>query len=87
MLFRSSAIVEAGGQFVQAENEVAAANMLMGTAAYGVRALTSSSSPGVSLKQEAISYMAGSEIPGVIVNMSRGGPGLGDIGPSQGDYF
>mgnify|MGYP000229120128 FL=1 len=85
--FMSSAIVEAGGQFVQAESEVAAANMLMGAAACGVRALTSSSSPGVSLKQEAISYMAGSEIPGVIVNMSRGGPGLGDIGPSQGDYF
>lgn len=85
--FMSSAIVEAGGQFVQAESEVAAANMLMGAAACGVRALTSSSSPGVSLKQEAISYMAGSEIPGVIVNMSRGGPGLGDIGSSQGDYF
>lgn len=85
--FMSSAIVEAGGQFVQAESEVAAANMLMGAAACGLRALTSSSSPGISLKQEAISYMAGSEIPGVIVNMSRGGPGLGDIGPSQGDYF
>ena len=85
--FLSSALVEAGGQFVQAESEVAAANMLMGAAACGIRAMTSSSSPGMSLKQEAISYMAGSEIPGVIVNVSRGGPGLGDIGPSQGDYF
>lgn len=85
--FMSSAMIEAGGDFVQAESEVAAANMLMGAAACGIRALTSSSSPGMSLKQEAISYMAGSEIPGVIVNISRGGPGLGDIGPSQGDYF
>lgn len=85
--FLSQALPEAGGQFVQAESEVAAANMLMGAAACGIRSMTSSSSPGVSLKQEAISYMAGSEIPGVIVNVSRGGPGLGDIGPSQGDYF
>ncbi|WP_164561913.1 3-methyl-2-oxobutanoate dehydrogenase subunit VorB [Nitratidesulfovibrio vulgaris] len=83
----SSAIPAAGGEFVQAESEVAAANMLLGAAACGVRAFTSSSSPGVSLMQEAISYMAGSELPGVIVNMNRGGPGLGDIGPSQGDYF
>jgi len=85
--FMSSAMFEAGGQFVQAESEVAAANMLLGAVAAGVRAMTSSSSPGLSLKQEAISYMAGSELPGVIVNMNRGGPGLGDIGPSQGDYF
>ncbi len=85
--FMSKAIVEAGGEFVQAESEVAAANMLLGAGAAGVRAMTSSSSPGLSLKQEAISYMAGSEIPAVIVNMNRGGPGLGDIGPSQGDYF
>jgi len=85
--FMSQALVDAGGQFVQAESEVAAANMLLGAGASGVRAMTSSSSPGVSLKQEAISYMAGSEIPAVIVNMTRGGPGLGDIGPSQGDYF
>jgi 2-oxoglutarate ferredoxin oxidoreductase subunit alpha len=77
---------KAGGQFVQAESEVAAANMLLGAAACGVRAMTSSSSPGISLMQEAISYMAGSQLPGVIVNMNRGGPGLGDIGPSQGDY-
>lgn len=85
--FMSKAIVDAGGEFVQAESEVAAANMLLGAGATGVRAMTSSSSPGVSLKQEAISYMAGSEIPAVIVNMNRGGPGLGDIGPAQGDYY
>lgn len=85
--FMSTAIIEAGGEFVQAESEVAAANMLLGAAAAGHRALTTSSSPGVSLMQEAISYMAGSELPGVIVNMNRGGPGLGDIGSSQGDYF
>ncbi len=85
--FMSTAIVKAGGDFVQAESEVAAANMLLGAAAAGRRALTTSSSPGVSLMQEAISYMAGSELPGVIVNMNRGGPGLGDIGSSQGDYF
>ncbi|BDQ34272.1 3-methyl-2-oxobutanoate dehydrogenase subunit VorB [Pseudodesulfovibrio portus] len=85
--FMSSAIIKAGGDFVQAESEVAAANMLLGAGAAGVRAMTSSSSPGMSLKQEAISYMAGSEIPAVIVNMNRGGPGLGDIGPAQGDYY
>ena len=83
----SAAMPAAGGEFVQAESEVASANMLLGAAACGVRAMTTSSSPGVSLMQEAISYMAGSELPGVIVNMNRGGPGLGDIGSSQGDYF
>lgn len=83
----SSAMPAVGGEFVQAESEVASANMLLGAAACGVRAMTSSSSPGVSLMQEAISYMAGSELPGVVVNMNRGGPGLGDIGSSQGDYF
>lgn len=85
--FLSRALPDRGGAFVQAESEVAAANMLLGATACGVRAMTSSSSPGISLKQEAISYMAGSELPAVIVNMNRGGPGLGDIGPSQGDYF
>lgn len=85
--FMSSAMIKAGGDFVQAESEVAAANMLLGAGAAGIRAMTSSSSPGMSLKQEAISYMAGSEIPAVIVNMNRGGPGLGDIGPAQGDYY
>jgi 2-oxoglutarate/2-oxoacid ferredoxin oxidoreductase subunit alpha len=83
----STAMPDAGGEFVQAESEIAAVNMLLGAAAAGVRAFTSSSSPGISLMQEAISYMAGSDLPGVIVNMNRGGPGLGDIGPSQGDYF
>ncbi len=78
---------ENGGQFVQAESEVAASNMLLGAAACGIPAMTSSSGCGISLMQEAISYMAGSHVPGVIVNMQRGGPGLGDIGPSQGDYF
>ncbi len=76
-----------GGVFLQAESEIASINMLMGAAATGARAMTSSSSPGISLKQEGISYMCGSEIPGVIVNMSRSGPGLGGISPSQGDYF
>lgn len=85
--FMSKAIVDAGGEFVQAESEIAAANMLLGAGACGIRAMTSSSSPGMSLKQEAISYMAGSEIPAVLVNMNRGGPGLGDIGPGQGDYY
>ncbi|CCO23023.1 3-methyl-2-oxobutanoate dehydrogenase subunit VorB [Maridesulfovibrio hydrothermalis] len=85
--YMSAALPAAGGEFVQAESEVAAANMLIGAAACGVRCMTSSSSPGVSLKQEAISYLAGSQLPAVIVNMNRGGPGLGDIGPSQGDYF
>lgn len=85
--FLSKALPEAGGQFVQAESEVASINMLLGAGAAGVRAMTSSSSPGVSLMTEGISYMAGSQIPGVVVNMNRGGPGLGDISPGQGDYF
>lgn len=72
---------------VQAESEVAAINMVYGAAGAGKRAFTSSSSPGVALMQEGISFMAGSEIPGVIVNVSRGGPGLGTIQPSQADYF
>lgn len=76
-----------GGQFVQAESEVAAINMLLGAGACGARAMVSSSGPGISLMQEGISYMAGSELPGVIVDMARGGPGLGDLCPSQGDYF
>ena len=83
----SKVLVEAGGEFVQAESEIAAANMLLGACACGKRAMTSSSSPGISLKQEAISYMAGSQLPGVIVNVCRGGPGLGSIDPSQGDYY
>lgn len=75
------------GEFIQAESEIAAINMLLGASATGVRAMTSSSGPGISLKQEGISYMAGSELPGVIVNISRSGPGLGGIDPSQADYF
>lgn len=83
----SSLLPEQGGQFVQAESEVGAVNMLLGAAACGVRAMVSSSGPGISLMQEGISYMAGSELPGVLVDMARGGPGLGDLCPSQGDYF
>lgn len=78
---------ESGRVFVQAESEVSAVNMVYGAAAAGARAMTSSSSPGVSLKQEGISYLAGSELPAVIANIQRGGPGLGNIEPSQGDYF
>ena len=73
--------------FIQAESEIAAMNMVMGASMTGIRAMTSSSSPGISLKQEAISYMAGMELPAVVVNMMRGGPGLGNIAPSQQDYF
>jgi len=76
-----------GGVFLQAESEIAAINMVYGAAAAGVRAMTSSSSPGISLKQEGISYLAMARLPCVIVNMMRGGPGLGNIAPSQGDYF
>ncbi|NCO23640.1 MAG: 3-methyl-2-oxobutanoate dehydrogenase subunit VorB [Candidatus Infernicultor aquiphilus] len=73
--------------FVQAESELAAINMVYGAASTGVRVMTSSSSPGISLMQEGISYIACSEVPCVVVNMMRGGPGLGDIQPAQGDYF
>jgi pyruvate/2-oxoacid:ferredoxin oxidoreductase alpha subunit len=76
-----------GGVFVQAESEVAAINMLYGGAAAGVRAMTASSGPGISLMQEGFSYLAGAELPCVIIDMMRGGPGLGSIGPEQGDYF
>lgn len=78
---------EVGGVYVQAESEVAAINMVYGAAGAGGRVLISSSSPGISLMQEGISYLCGSEIPCVIVNMMRGGPGLGGIQPSQSDYF
>ena len=76
-----------GRVFVQSESEVAAINMVYGAASSGKRAMTSSSSPGVSLKQEGISYLAGAELPAVIVNVMRGGPGLGSIQPSQADYY
>lgn len=72
---------------LQAESEVAAINMLYGGASCGKKVMTSSSSPGISLKQEGISYLAGAELPALILNVVRGGPGLGDIQPSQGDYF
>ena len=76
-----------GGVFIQAEAEVAAINMVFGASAAGARSMTSSSSPGISLKQEGISYIAGAELPAVIVNIMRGGPGLGNIASSQADYF
>lgn len=75
-----------GGVFLQAESEIAAINMTLGAAASGVRAMTSSSSPGISLKSEGISYIAASDLPCVIVNVERGGPGLGGIQPAQSDY-
>ncbi len=78
---------EVGGTFIQAESEIAAINMVYGAAGAGARVMTSSSSPGISLKQEGISYIAGAELPAVIVNIVRCGPGLGGILPAQGDYF
>lgn len=76
-----------GGTFLQAESEIAAINMVYGASAAGKRVMTSSSSPGISLKSEGISYLAGSDLPALIVNAQRGGPGLGGIQPSQSDYF
>lgn len=85
--FMSKAMYEKGGSFVQAESEVAAINMVYGAGGAGVRAMTSSSSPGIALKQEGISYLAGAEVPAVILNVMRGGPGLGSIQPAQSDYY
>ena len=76
-----------GGVFLQAESEVAAINMVIGVSAAGKRVMTSSSSPGVSLKSEGISYLAGCDLPALVINVQRGGPGLGGIQPSQSDYF
>jgi len=76
-----------GRVFIQAESELAAINMVFGSAVTGMRAMTSSSSPGISLKQEGLSYLAAAQIPAVVVNVQRGGPGLGNIAPSQADYF
>ncbi|HPF71801.1 MAG TPA: 3-methyl-2-oxobutanoate dehydrogenase subunit VorB [Candidatus Krumholzibacteria bacterium] len=76
-----------GGVFIQAESEVSAINMVYGTAGMGIRTMTASSSPGFSLKQEGLSYCAGAELPCVVVNIVRGGPGLGNIAPEQADYF
>lgn len=78
---------QVGGTFLQAESEVAAINMVYGAASAGVRVMTASSGPGISLMSEGISYLAGAELPCVIVNVMRGGPGLGNIAPEQGDYF
>ncbi len=85
--YMSKRMPEIGGCFLQAESEVAAINMVYGASGAGPRVMTSSSSPGISLKQEGISYMACAELPAVIVNMVRGGPGLGSIQPAQSDYF
>lgn len=85
--YMSSRMPEVGGVFIQAESELAAINMVFGASACGARAMTSSSSPGISLKQEGISFLAGAELPAVIVNIQRGGPGLGNISASQADYF
>ena len=78
---------KAGGVFIQSESELAAINMVFGALASGARAMTSSSSPGISLMQEGISYIAGAELPAVIINIMRAGPGLGNIWPAQSDYF
>ena len=85
--FLSWRLPQIGGTFLQAESEVAAINMVYGAAGAGKRVMTSSSSPGISLKQEGISYIVGAELPCVIVNVSRGGPGLGSIQPAQSDYY
>jgi 2-oxoglutarate ferredoxin oxidoreductase subunit alpha len=85
--YMSLRLPKVGGTFIQAESEIAAINMVFGAAAAGARVMTSSSSPGISLKMEGISYMAGAELPAVVVNMMRGGPGLGNIAGAQGDYF
>ncbi|MEE0705590.1 MAG: 3-methyl-2-oxobutanoate dehydrogenase subunit VorB [Adlercreutzia sp.] len=85
--YMSKNMPKVGGVYLQAESEVAAINMVYGASAAGARVLTSSSSPGISLKSEGISYMAGADLPGVIINVERGGPGLGSIQPSQSDYW
>ncbi len=85
--YLSQRMVELGRIFLQAESEIAAINMVYGAASTGVRVMTSSSSPGISLMQEGFSYLAGAQLPCVVVDVMRGGPGLGNILPSQGDYF
>jgi 2-oxoglutarate ferredoxin oxidoreductase subunit alpha len=85
--YMSRRMPEVGGVFVQAESEVASINMVWGASAAGKRVMTSSSSPGISLMQEGISYLAGAELPAVVVNVVRGGPGLGNIAGAQSDYF
>jgi len=85
--YMSAHLPDHGGVFIQSESETAAINMVIGAACTGARAMTSSSSPGISLKQEGISFLAGFELPAVIINVMRGGPGLGNIAPAQGDYY
>jgi 2-oxoglutarate ferredoxin oxidoreductase subunit alpha len=85
--YMSKRMADEGRVFVQSESELAAINMVFGASATGKRTMTTSSSPGISLMQEGISYLAAAELPSVIVNVMRGGPGLGNIAPSQGDYF
>jgi len=85
--YLSTRMNKIGGIFIQAESELSAINMLYGASACGIRAMTTSSSPGISLMQEGISFLAAAELPSVIVNIQRGGPGLGNISASQGDYF
>ena len=85
--YMSRRMPEEGRVFIQSESELAAINMVFGASATGKRTMTSSSSPGISLMQEGISFLAGAELPAVVVNIMRGGPGLGNIAPSQGDYF
>jgi len=84
--YLSAALPAVGGTFIQAESELASINMVLGAAAVGKMAMTSSSGPGISLMQEGLSYLAGSELPAVVVNITRSGPGLGGIAPTQGDY-
>lgn len=86
-MYMSKRMPEVGGVFLQAESELAAINMVFGASAAGARVMTSSSSPGISLMQEGLSYIAAAELPCVIINMMRGGPGLGNIAPAQADYF
>ncbi len=85
--YMAARLPQVGGTFLQAESELAAINMVFGASSAGARAMTSSSSPGISLKMEGISYMSGAELPAVVVNMMRGGPGLGNIAGAQADYF
>lgn len=85
--YMAKMLPKVGGSFIQAESEVSAINMVYGAAGAGARVMTSSSSPGISLKQEGISYIVGAELPCLIVNIVRGGPGLGGIQPAQSDYF
>jgi len=85
--YMAAELPKKGGIFIQSESELAAINMVFGASASGVRAMTSSSSPGISLKQEGISYMSGAQLPGVVINVMRAGPGLGNVWPAQSDYF